>query len=858
MSKAPFPLFACFCLFAGFLFLSGPSFLFFREKKQDRLRPEEEFMLNRQYPDAAVPLAAYRRGLQQARQSVYLRGGQAGFNEPWTVEGPGNIGARINAIAVHPTDENIQYVGFSRGGVWKTTDGGQQWEPVFDGQLFGTIAHIALAPNDPNTVYVATGDPNIGGYYYIGDGLYRSTDGGATWTHLGLADQRILSKIVIDPSDPDRLYVGAMGNPSARDQQRGVYCSTDGGQTWTQSLFVDIDAGIIDLVMDPFDPQTLYAASWNRFRTTYESYVDGDDARIWKTTDGGQTWNMLQGGLPIADLGRIGLAVSERTPGLLYAMYLDTDDQLYDIFKTTDGGNSWTVVPTETNGLPPDALGGFGWYFGKLRIGPNSDDELHLLGVDLHSTYDGGNSWAMTTPPWWTYDVHSDKHDLVWTPSGAMLLATDGGLYRSTDNGQTWTDAENIPTTQFYRVAHNPHRPQDYFGGAQDNGSTGGNASDPNGWSRIYGGDGFQMAFRPDNPDIWYAETQNGNIAASPDGGQVFYPAVDGFWSQERKGWDMPYFVSVHDPDVLFAGGQAVYRSTAGPFPFWEPISPTLTDSVRFRRGGHVITALSQSPRNPAVLYAGTSDGNLWRTLDGGATWDSLHQNGLPDRYVSSVHASPNTDGTVFATFTGYRENDYQPHLFRSLDYGGTWTDIGAGLPQLSANDLFVLPHYGDSALFVALDAGVYGSTDAGSTWERLGSNMPLVATFDLGFNPATLRLVAGTHARSIQTYPLEAIFPDLSLLTGRPASVNAGDNALRIWPQPVSDRLFCSFAHPGGPAAELTVFDIGGRIVHRQEVSGAGHTETSVETAGLPAGVYFLRIAAGNFRRCEKFVKTR
>jgi photosystem II stability/assembly factor-like uncharacterized protein len=850
------------CLFASFvalvmlLFPAAPDLVLVREGKKTPLRPEEEFMLNRQYPDAAVPLAAYRLGMAQALQSMYLRGGQPGFNEPWTLEGPGNIGARINTVAVHPTDDNTVYVGFSRGGVWKTTDGGQQWVPIFDDQLFGTIAHITLAPNDPNTVYVATGDPNIGGYYYIGDGLYRSTDGGATWTHLGLSDQRILSKVLIDPNDPNRLYIGAMGNPSARDQSRGVYRSLDGGQTWSQRLFVDEDAGIIDLVMDPFDPQTLYAASWNRFRTTYESYVDGDDARIWKTTDGGQTWTMLQGGLPMTDLGRIGLAISARTPGVLYAMYLDTDDQLYEIFKTTDGGANWTVVPTETNGLPPDALGGFGWYFGKLRIGPNSDDELHLLGVDLYSTYDGGNTWSMTTPPWWTYEVHSDKHDLVWTPSGQMLLATDGGLYRSADNGQTWTDAENIPTTQFYRVAHNPHRPLDYYGGAQDNGSTGGNASDPNGWPRIFGGDGFQMAFRPDDPNIWYAETQNGNLMASPDGGQFFYPANDGFWSQERKSWDMPYFVSVHDPNVLLAGGQAVYRSTAGAFPYWEPISPTLTDSVRFRRGGHVISALSQSPLDAGILYAGTSDGNLWRSLDGGATWDSLHQNGLPNRYVSSVHASPHTPGTVFATYTGYRENDYQPHVFRSLDHGDTWTDIGAGLPQVSVNDLLVLPYYADSALFVGTDAGVYGSTNGGTTWERLGSNLPLVATFDLGFNPTTLRLVAGTHARSIQTYPLEAIFPDLSVLTGAPPATPNGAALLQLWPQPAADQLYCAFSASEDQPAELTIFDLGGRAVRQQTVPGAARSETSLDIADLPAGLYFLRIVCGPARQCAKFIK--
>ncbi len=470
-----------------------------------KYEPSDEFFLQRAYPEGRFSIEAYANGLKQARQMAQARTAN-GFDQEWTTQGPGNIGARINTVAANPQNENIIYAGFSEGGIFKTTDGGQNWVPIFDDQVFLSIGDIVLDPNDPETVYVGTGDVNISGYPFIGDGLYRSTNGGDTWTHLGLTDQRIISKIVIDPTDSDRLFVGTMGLPFEPNNQRGLYRSTDGGNNWEQVLFLSDSTGVIDVLMNPDNPQILYAAGWDRIRNNTLSLVSGQGARIYKSVDGGDNWTMLSGGLPNGIHSRLGLAMSGTNPDVVFAQYVDTSYNLEAIYKTTNGGNNWFPIPTDefTTGLSSNALGGFGWYFAKIRVNPNDDDDIFLLGVDLWRTQDGGNNWTQATPPWWEYSVHADKHDLLFTPSGNILLATDGGLYRTDLTTENWEDIENIPTTQFYRVAYNPHNPDFYYGGAQDNGSTGGNATGINFWERIYGGDGFTMAFDPFDPNRFF------------------------------------------------------------------------------------------------------------------------------------------------------------------------------------------------------------------------------------------------------------------------------------------------------------------------------------------------------------------
>lgn len=805
-------------------------------------KPWEGWFLARHWPERVPSVAGYVRGMEQARkqavQQMQQRSG--GFEADWRTEGPGNLGARVNCIAVHPDDEDVIYIGFSNGGLWKTTDGGATWQPLMEDHLWQAIGEVTLDPSDPQTVYVGLGDPNITFYPMIGDGVWRSTDGGQSWEHLGLAQTAIVTRIVVHPQQPQTIFVATMGLPFARSAHRGMYRSTDGGQSWQQVLFVSDQAGITDLEMDPFNPDILFASGWDRLRNNEESIIRGPGAQVWRSTDGGDTWQQLEGGLPTtAELGRTALAISRTTPGKLYVRYVGADSQIHGIYLTTNYGASWQSV--DIAGLE-GALGGFGWYFGHIEVHPDDDDHLYVLGVALWERLSANDAWQKVTPPWWVYEVHADKHDLVFGASGNMYLATDGGLYQSPDGGQTWIDLEYIPTTQFYRVAWSPHEPDRYYGGAQDNGITAGNHTYIDAWPRLYGGDGFQVRFRPDMPSVIYVETQNGSLSVSQDGGSSWAPATTGIASADRRNWNTPYILSPHDPNVMYYGTYRVYRSEAGVEPDWYVISGDLTDGVLTHPRNHNITALSESPLVEGLLYVGTSDGNLWRTddlLDPDA-WTPVAE-GLPDRYVTEVKASPSHADWVYVTHSGYRDNEFIPRIHRSKDRGQSWEDISSNLPDLALNDVLIVPGYQDSLLFVASDGGVYGSTNGGGSWFRVGYNMPFVPVFDLDYDPVHRRLIAATFARSIQSWPLDSLVPP-----PLPTSVQVPSRVrpvLRLWPNPARERVRLSLSQTAPVAAQLYLFDLQGRLLEAHALPPAAEWEVAV--SHLPKGVYWLWVRA-------------
>lgn len=735
-------------------------------------KPIENFFLVRQFFNDESTTKKYIESLQNIFNTPNLRSVPNGFNENWTLRGPNKVGARVNVIKPDPKNNQIVYLGFSSGGLWKTTDGGQTWDAIFDNFPWLAIADINIDPSNSKIIYVATGDPNISGYPFVGDGVYKSMDGGQTWKNIGPAGTQVISKILINPINPLILYASSMGLPFQRDKLRGIYKSSNGGVTWEKVWHVTDDTGIIDLILDPFNANIIYAASWPRVRNNRESLLSGANASIFKSVDGGISWTKSDNGLKFGPKGRIGLVASKLTRNLIFSIVIGENNEWEGFYKSINGGATWVNLLTNTgsNSLPDNAMGGFGWYFGKIEVNPKNDQDLFILGVDLWRSKDGGVTWFLGASPWYENKVHADKHDLVFLNETSLLLASDGGVYQSTDNGQSWVDYEEVPATQFYRIASNPHKPDSYYGGAQDHGTLKG--ENPQNWVRLYGGDGFQQVFDPNNDNIFYTLTQNGNILVSTNKGLSFNTAMNGIDKSEPVAWDAPLIKSPFNANTLFTGTSKVYKNTGGANASWKAISNDLTDGNIYGARFHNITTINESTKLKGLLYAGTTDANCWRLDPESNIWTNI-SNGLPERYITSVQASPSFTDNVYVTLSGYKDNDWQSHLFLSKERGDKWRSIKGDLPYISINDLVIIPNHADSLLFVATDAGVYGSVNGGLNWHKLGTNLPMVAVYDLHYVPEKMELIAGTFGRSIHTYNLNTLLENKYSLTVSPTNLS-------------------------------------------------------------------------------------
>lgn len=829
-----------------YIYLLVLVMLFFSDKpitnKQsagNQAGPDEIYFFSKMYPDSRFPTNAIRTAYREATDFGRQKDGTLPSQLSWFPEGPTNIGGRINVVLPDPNHPDTIYSGNATGGIFKSTNGGQSWFPVFDDNAYLSIGSLCFDPLNSDILYAGTGDPNISGYPFIGNGIYRSSNGGATWENLGLENTGIVSKILVHPQNTDTLFAATMGIPFEADSLRGLYRSTDGGLNWSKILFVDTDAGIIDLIMEPGNPNTLYAASWNRIRNNSTSIAYGPDAKIYKSTDGGDSWTVLSNGLPQTNASRIGLAISATNPQILYALYVSTSYQVENIYKSSDGGLNWTALPY--NNIFSYALGGFGWYFGQIRVSPYNPNELFLLGVDLYKSTNGGNSWFAAGPNWATYLFHADKHDLVYLDSLTLLCSTDGGLYKSIDGGLSWTDIEDIPNCQFYRVAVDPHNPGYYGGGLQDNGTVYGNQLDPGNWQRLNGGDGFQILFDYTDSDIMYSESQNGALYYTTGSNwQYFGTGIDG---ADRRSWDMPFMMSAHNPKTLYTGTYRVYKIKNAPLNQWFPISPDLTEGINNRY--HVITTLSESPLDSAVLYSGASDGEVYRSLDTGATWTSVNSN-LPDRYVTHILASPNFATAVFVSHSGYKDNDFIPHIHYSQDYGSTWTDISGDLPPLAINNIYSLPGYADQFIFVASDGGVYFTDNGGVKWVRLGNNMPMVPVYDIDFDPVNQKIIAGTYARSMYSVSIDSMMMVLSANSDLETK-----EALKLFPNPAHDLIY--IREKAVDASDYMIFSMDGRL---QKTGKLTSLSNGIEISSLKKGCYLFSISTSSGIKSGKFIR--
>lgn len=817
MKKITLTLAIAFILFSGFMVLHPAA----QKGIRAHFNPGEEYALSKQYPEFGEGLNEYKKAA--LKEMLRMRKSR-NIDVPWLNEGPFNTGGRLNCVAIHPTAANTYLVGCADGGIFKTTDDGANWTPIFDTATSLSVSSIVYNQSNPNIVYAGTGDQVLGGYSHMGNGIYKSTDGGTTWINSGLNNVGAVTKIIIDPTNSNILYAGTTGNPFISDINRGVYKSTDGGATWNNILFLGQNAGIGDIVMNPANSSILFATGRRRIRSDVQSIIVGPEARIYRTTDAGLTWDTLTNGLPTGPQSRIGLCISSSNPDLLFANYVDTSLDFGGIYKSTNGGNSWSLVNTTSS----ISMGGFGWYFGEIRLDPNNNNILYLLSVRLYKSTNGGVTFTSDNGL-----LHADKHDLQFVNSNTLLLATDGGFYKSTNAGSGWSQLNNFPITQFYEIAHNPWDSLMYYGGAQDNGTNQGSQnSGLNNWIHYYGGDGFRPQFDPFNDQVMYAEWQNGNVVASDNGGSFFSDITNSITATDRCSWNAPYFVSKSNQDVLYFGSYMVYKNTSGPFDSWVPISPDLTNGTN--DGFHVITTIDQSPLNDQVLYAGTSDARVWVTQNDGGAWTLINA-GLTNRNISCVAPSPDSVSHVMVSQTGYRNNDSLAHIYYSENYGSSWSNIAGNLPVFAINDIWIQPGSHDSNIVIASDGGVYATKNRGVFWERVGNNMPIIPVYDLDYNPATKRLMAGTFARSMMTMRIDSIFKIKTQNTDGIAE-SVLNQFVTVYPNPSNRSFNLQLNHLEFKYA--CVYDMRGSLIKRYDRISQQYTCDE-----LTSGYYILSI---------------
>jgi photosystem II stability/assembly factor-like uncharacterized protein len=716
----------------------------------------------------------------------------------WRNIGPAIMGGRIDDIEAIESDPETIYAGAATGGVWKTTNGGTTWAPIFDDYGTTSIGDVAIAASNPKVVWVGTGEANNRQSSSWGNGIYKSADGGATFTRMGLEDSHHIGRIVIDPKNPDVVYVAALGHLWGPNKTRGLYKTIDGGRTWTLSKFIDENTGFVDVAMDPSDSRILYAAAYQRQRTSWGMNGGGPGSGLYKTSDAGKTWTRLEGGLPSGgDTGRIGIAVYAKNPAVVYVTYEHKDG---GIFRSDDRGKTWRKV----NALNPRPL-----YFSQIRIDPLDDQRIYVLGTSLFVSDDGGKTFRSDG----ARNVHVDHHAMWIDPHRpkSIWLGNDGGLWQSRDRAQTWIRFNNIPLGQFYVVGADMNDPYNVYGGLQDNGVWAGPSATRHrvgplndDWIQVNGGDGMFVTADPLDPTTVYIETQDGSVRrfdrASGESkgirplvldpsGQAAAPAPADATPRQAAGglrfnWTTPVVISPHNSRTVYIAGHRLWRSLDRG-ERWTAISPDLSKQIDREKlpimgvvpsentlGRHDgvtsygnATTMAESPVEPGLLVVGTDDGNVQMSKDGGASWTDLTRRitGVPEKLaVAKIELSRFDAKRMFVAFDGHRSDDFAAYIFRSDDAGETWKRIVEGLPQTPVRTLKEDLRNPD-LVFAGTERGVWMSLTRGDSWTAMKNALPDVPVFDIEIHPRERELILGTHGRSVYVMniaPLEDLTP--------------------------------------------------------------------------------------------------
>ncbi|MFC1791023.1 hypothetical protein ACFL0I_00950 [Gemmatimonadota bacterium] len=715
----------------------------------------------------------------------------------WRSIGPATMGGRIDDVEALPSDPSTIYLGFATGGIWKTTNMGTTWTPIFDTYPVSSIGDIGVSLSNPDVIYVGSGESNNRQSTTRGNGVYKSTDGGETFVHVGLEETHHISRVVVDPNNPDVAYVAAMGHLWGPNPERGLYKTTNGGSTWTNTNFIDENTGFTDVVMDPRNSQVLYAASYQRQRTPWGFNGGGPGSGIWKTTDGGNNWTRLEGnGLPSGTLGRIGLDIAGSNPDIVYAQIEvgnpnrssaedpDPNPARSGVWRSENGGQSWEIR-SNNNNRP--------MYYSQIRVDPTNPDIAYTMGASFYKTTDGGVTFETVSGI-----AHGDHHGLWINPNNPehLILGNDGGLDISWDQGETWDFINNFAVGQFYAVGVDMRRPYYVCGGLQDNGSWCGPSASRAGigianhdWYRIGGGDGFYVQIDPTDFNTLYVESQGGavsrrdlrtgvstSIRPSPpreQGDQIrpgnVLPAPEPGESY-RFNWNMPIRLSPHDPSTVLVGGNRFHLSMDRGST-WSA-SADLTKAIdrdqlsimgvpgsefmASKNDGQSnygnISTLDESPSQPGVIWVGTDDGNVQVSRDGGVTFTNVTANVPGPREnskVSRVEASNFEPGTCYLTLDNHQNEDWDPYVFVTRNFGRSWESITSNLPVGNVNVITEDPRNPD-LLYVGTEFGLFVSLNGGQEWKRFQNGLPTVRIDDILVHPRDNDLIVGTHGRSI------------------------------------------------------------------------------------------------------------
>jgi photosystem II stability/assembly factor-like uncharacterized protein len=741
--------------------------------------PDDYFLFQRSTRGDLPDADDFSRAVRQAQN---VRADTAAPRPAWELEGPTNIGGRLADLAIDPEDPDTVYVAAASGGVWKTTDGGNTLEKAWSDDLSQGMGAIAIGAD--GAIWAGTGELNPGGgsITFGGTGVFRSDDGGETWKRRGLGASGTTGRIVTHPTDPRTIYVAAGGDLFNPGGDRGIYRSTTGGASWKRVLAPETPfTGGADLVMDPSNPDRLYAAMWDHRREPDVRTYGGVGSGLFRTDDGGDTWTRLENvltkspGNPSgpanerlpdesglardATLGRIGVAVAPSNPDRVYVITTHTFGQDKGFYVSNDGGDSFNTAAR------PGSQGGFGWWFGRIWVDPANQDHLFVAGVNLRESSNAGTTWGSSQ------GIHVDQHGLQWDANvpNLVYLGNDGGLYRSNANGatQTWTKATYEPYTQHYQVEVAETDPTRLTGGTQDNGCIRSWGSAGGGWNGYGCGDGEYVPIDWSDPRIWYGCSQYGGCARydertgtvvgdsirnSPPGAGETPPA------SARWNWHAPLVIDPNNPEVLYFAGNQLNRSTDRG-ETWTALSPPHPDDLTgffdpgrddpiYRNWG-TITTVSVSKTEPETIFVGTDTGRVWKTEDLGATWTEFVGKGLPRRWVSRVAIDPRDADLVYATFSGFRNGEAAANVFKTQDGGDTWENVSGNLPNAPVNDVVLDPDDPDG-VYVGTDVGVFSLKNGKKNWEAVGRGLPLAPVLDLRLHAPSDQLFAGTFGRSV------------------------------------------------------------------------------------------------------------